>query len=460
MNSDTQLFELADITRDKIDITEQKNILLPLAFYRLADAVEEEIEIELPENYKWSDLSEQTTDIAEWLDEAYQKLEEENQAVKQPLATENFSQKNHLGDKTLRRLITKLDGMNIEKNKEDVVKSFDNLVTSLVQAEGRDGGMYHTPKEISMLVSDLLKPLGDSSVHDPTCGAGGTLASISDAKEHDASIDLTGQEINPSIAPIAEARLLLRGEKPDIRKGDSLAEPQFVENNKLQTFDYVVSDFPYSADWPKEELKEDEHNRFFWTEKLPRADRGDYAFLYHQIAHLNNSGKSITVAPQGMLFRKHESDFRQALIEQDIIEAVIALPENLFQHVTIPANILVINKDKPEEREGEILVIDASRGEFYEELRTLNRLTEEGINRIVEMYDQWQTEERVSRIVETEEIEKNDYNLNTALYIDTTEPVDTGNVNELVSELEDVTKEQKNLSDKLLKKLEVIKNAE
>ena len=462
MTTEDQLFQIADATRNKIDITEQKNHLAPIIFLKMADESEEDLKIKMPDDYGWEELRKQEQDIAEQLEEIYQRLEEENEIIKNPLITHGYSDETPLDDKTLRRVIALADNLQTSED-EEVWKLFRDFISRLVEAEGRDGGMGHTPTEISRLMAKIIPKSEENSsevsIHSPTIGMGGTLAEVDEVfREDGVETEVTGQEINPNFTKFAEATLILKGKSPDIRVGDSLSDPQFTEGKSLTKFDYLVSDPPFSMDWKKEEVEEDEFNRFFWTEKLPRKDRADYAFLFHALGQLEEDGKAVFLAPQGMLFRKHESNFREALVDHDLIEALISLPKGIFRNVGVPATLMVLNKDKPSEREGKIFMMDANQDSFFEETKNMNKLTQEGIETIRESLYSFAEEPKVSRIISNSEIRNNSFNLNMALYIDTTEEPKTGDLQQLIKEYEAVSEDQKKLEEKLQDQLEVIKN--
>jgi type I restriction enzyme M protein len=462
MTTEDQLFQIADATRSKIDKTEQKDHLAPIIFLKMADESEDNLEIEIPDDHDWAELRKQEKDIAKHLEETYQILEEENEIIKNSLVTPGYSDETPLDDKTLRRVIALADNIQLGEEGE-AWKLFRDFISRLVEAEGRDGGMGTTPDAISKLMATILpqtqEDRSEVSFHSPTVGMGGTASEVHEVfGENSVETEVTGQEINPGFAKFAEASLILKGTSPDIRVGDSLSEPQFTDGKSLTKFDYVVSDPPFSIDWKKEELEDDEFNRFFWTEKLPRKDRADYAFLFHALGQLEEDGKAVFLAPQGMLFRKHESKFREALVDHDLIEALISLPKGIFRNVGVPATLMVLNKDKPSEREGKIFMMDANQDSFFEETKNVNKLTEEGIEAIRESYYSFAEEPKVSRIISNSEIRDNSFNLNMALYIDTTEEPETGDLQQLIKEYEKVSEDQKRLEEKLQDQFEVIKD--
>jgi type I restriction enzyme M protein len=189
---------------------------------------------------------------------------------------------------------------------------------------------------------------------------------------------------------------------------------------------------------------------------MPRADRADYAFIQHMVKQLNDNGKMAVVTPNGILFRAHESKFREPMIEQDIVEGIIGLPSNLFQNNTIPVAILVVNKNKPKERKDEVLFLNADDESFYKKKSNQNELTQEGIKHIVYNFKLWKTEKKVSRVVKKHEIAVNVYNFNIALYIDTTEPEEEIDVKKELKKLKKLQKERKKIEKIIDKHMEIL----
>jgi type I restriction enzyme M protein len=171
---------------------------------------------------------------------------------------------------------------------------------------------------------------------------------------------------------------------------------------------------------------------------------------------LNETGQAAIVVPHGVLFRKHERRYREPMIDRDIVEAVIGLPGNLFQNNSIPSAILLLNRDKPKEREDEVLFVHAADEAFYRELSNQNELTSEGLDHVVENFNGWKTEERVSRAVPIKEIRENDYNLNIALYVDTTEPEEDIDVSEELRKLRNLRTERDQIESQMDEHMEVL----
>lgn len=479
---ETHLKGCADEIRNAVDKTDYKDVIIPVVFYKaVSDTYEDERKeiseeygeeladdeqfhrFQIPEEYRWEKAVEKSKNIGQFLNEALGELERANPDKLEDAFNVDYAGETGLDDSRLRRLIQHIDEKNLsaESLPPDVLgKAYMHLVRHFAEEEGRDGGEFFTPPNIVDLMVRILAPFekGDA-FHDPTAGSGGMLIEAArHFKEEQggepSKLRLTGQEVNPDITAIAKINIFLHNYNGEMERGDSLSNPQFLsEDGELETFDYVLANFPFSASWDKDELQDDPYNRFDLADKLPRADRGDYAFIQHMVKQLESDGQCAVVIPHGVLFRKHESRYREPLVEKDWIEAVIGLPENLFQNNSIPSAILVINKDKDEDRSNEIQFIHAADNnnghEFYEELSNQNKLTEDGLQHITNNFKQWKTEERVSRAVEIEEIRENDYNLNIALYVDTTEPEENIDVSQELEKLHQLQSERKEIENQM-----------
>ncbi|AQL44745.1 N-6 DNA methylase (plasmid) [Halorientalis sp. IM1011] len=482
---ENHLFECADIIRNTVDKTDYKDYILPMVFYKtLNDTYEDQREdvleefgdeeiaddpsfydFPIPEGYQWADLLDTNKNVDEFLNEAFEAIERENPELQDAFRADYVSA-DALDDDRLKDLAHHLDTYNLSAERvppDTLGEAYMDLVKHFASEEGKEGGEYFTPPNIVQMMVRLLSPVepGDS-IHDPTCGSAGMLVEAARYFREEQGGDptkltLTGQEMNPDIAAIAKMNLFIHRYEGEIAREDSLRNPQFTTGKgQLQTFDYVLANFPFSADWAKDHLQDDKFGRFDWADKLPRADRGDYAFIMHMEEQLNETGQAAIVVPHGVLFRKHERRYREPMIKRDIIEAVVGLPENLFQNNSIPSAVLVLNEDKPDKRADEIQFIHAADEDFYRELSNQNELTEDGLDHIVKNFDEWRTEERVSRTVPLEEIRENDYNLNIALYVDTTEPEDYIDVNKELDELRKLQAEREEIEAKMTQHMEAL----
>lgn len=486
---ETHLFKCADIIRDRVDPTDYKEYILPLIFYKAFDdtyednyqnviqekkeeGMEQQVaskvahdeafhDYMVPREFRWNDLI--TADnSALAVDHALQQFEELNDnfdgiATVEYSSVDSFTSQDNNKLEELLRHIGELNLSRYRVPPDMLGEAYMDLVQHFAQEEGRDGGEFFTPPEIVELMVELLEPYEkNTSVHDPTAGSGGMLVQVAEhlqevqevPEAHWRSIRFTGQEINPTVYAMAQMNLGLHDVNGEIRKGDSLSNPQFTtKDSNLETFDYILANFPFSWNWDKQNLKDDPYGRFDDVEKLPHANRGDYAFIIHMVNQLKETGQAAIVVPHGVLFRKNESVFREWLIERDLIEGVIGLPENLFQNASIPGAILVLNEEKSDERAGEIQFINMDDKEFYEELSNQNRLLDDGIHEVADLFRGWETVERRARTVDHDEIKENDYNLNLALYVDTTEPQPDIDVSEKLGEIRELEQEYEALNE-------------
>ncbi|KAB7517096.1 type I restriction-modification system subunit M [Halosegnis rubeus] len=475
---ETHLFKCADIIRDAVDPTDYKEYILPLVYYKsISDEFEKQYAENLeeygedfarrnnlydvpivPEGYLWDDLRATSDNIDQTLNDAFEALVEENPEL-QGVFRADYIAADALDDDRLGKLVEHLSTHDLDRDSipPDVLgEAYMDLVSHFAEEEGKEGGQFFTPPELVNLCVRLVDSFEDGmTFHDPTVGSGGMLIEAAryyrDEQGGDPTkLTFTGQEVNPDIAAIAKMNLSIHGFNGEVRREDSLSSPAFTDDdaNELTRYDRVLANFPFSANWDKDGLQDDPYGRFDWHEKLPRADRGDYAFIMHMAKQLKRpdtdgaGGKAAIVIPHGVLFRKHEGRYRKPMLENDMVEAIVGLPENLFQNVSIPSGILVLNTDKPAEREDEVQFIHAADEDFYQELSNQNELLDAGVDHIVENFTEWTTEERVSRTVALDEIRENDYNLNIALYVDTTEPEEEIDVEEELAKLRELQAER------------------
>lgn len=266
-------------------------------------------------------------------------------------------------------------------------------------------------------------------------GSGGMLVQtrnyLKNHGENPVNLSLFGQEMNLNTWAICKMNMFLHGVlSADIRKGDTLREPQHTQGGELMTFDRVIANPPFSLKkWGKDECDKDGFGRFPYG--TPPKDAGDLAFVQHMIASTNANGMVGVVMPHGVLFRgSSEKAIRQGILEDDLLEAVIGLPSGLFYGTGIPACLLIINKNKAAERRGKVLFIN---GELeFEEGKNQNKLRPQDIEKIVETFENYTEIKRYSKVVPFSEIMENDYNLNIRRYADTSPPAEIFDVRALL----------------------------
>ena len=489
---DSHLFKCADIIRDAVDPTDYKEFILPLVYYKaISDEYKKQFQQNVekygdkelaqrpnlydvpvvPDGYLWDDLRAVSDNVDQALNEAFDAVADANPDL-QGVFRADYIDADALDDDRLGKLVEHLSTHNFDRDSvppDMLGEAYMDLVRQFAEEEGKSGGQFFTPPHIVNLCVRLVDDFEDGQTfHDPTVGSGGMLIEAAryyrEAGGDPSKLKFTGQEINPDIAAIAKMNLSIHGLNGEIERDDSLSKPAFTDEdeNELTRFDRVLANFPFSADWDKDGLQDDPYERFDWHEKLPRADRGDYAFIMHMAKQLKRpdrdgtGGKAAIVIPHGVLFRKHEGRYRKPMLENDMVEAIVGLPENLFQNVTIPSAVLVLNTDKPTERSDEVQFIHAADEAFYKELSNQNELTEEGLDHTVEKFRNWENEERVSRTVSLEEIRENDYNLNIALYVDTTEPEEDIDVTEELAKLRELQTERDEIESMMTEHMEAL----
>lgn len=384
--------------------------------------------------------------LGEIINMALNRIEEDN-----PLKLDgifrgvDFNDKKNLGDtkdrnSILKNLLTdfnnpKLDLSPSKLEGNDVIgDSYEYLISNFASDSGKKGGEFFTPSQVSSLLAKLVQAKEGDTIYDPTCGSGSLL--IKAAREVGSpNFALYGQERNSTTHSLCRMNMFLHDiNDADIRLGDTIRSPQLKENDKLKKFDVVVANPPFSLDkWGHDDVGSDVYHRFDFG--IPPKSKGDYAFIQHMLASLNEKGRMAVVVPHGVLFRgAAEGKIREKILENNLLDAVIGLPSNLFYGTSIPACVMVFKKQKDS---NDVLFIDASN--HFEKGKNQNKLTDAHVQKIVDVYNQRINVEKYSHVASLEEIKENDYNLNIPRYVDTfeeEEQVDIEATKQAIAELE------------------------
>lgn len=334
---------------------------------------------------------------------------------------------------TLSKLIAIFEnpGLNFKNNRaedDDVLgDAYEFLMRHFATESGKSKGQFYTPSEVSRILAKVIevdkadKP--SYTAYDPTCGSGSLLLKV--AEEAPNGLTIYGQEKDIATKGLAIMNMWLHGyPEASIAGKNTISDPQFKENDgSLKRFDFVVANPPFSVkNWTSGIVPMDDEFKRFRGYGVPPEKNGDYAFLLHILASLKSTGKGAVILPHGVLFRGNaEAEIRKNIIERKWIKGIIGLPANLFYGTGIPACIIVMDKDNTEERKG-IFMIDASKG--YIKDGNKNRLREQDIHKIVDVFSNQIETSKFARFVPFEEIEKNEFNLNIPRYIDTQEEED------------------------------------
>jgi type I restriction enzyme M protein len=310
--------------------------------------------------------------------------------------------------------------------------AYEYLMRLFATESGKSKGNFYTPAEVSRIMAKIIgvnpNTLPSTTVYDPTCGSGSLLLKVADETEN--GLTIYGQEMDVATAALARMNMVIhKNATAEIAKGQStLSNPFYLdESGNLKTFDFVVANPPFSYKaWTNgftihAGTVSDFYGRFTGY-GVPPKKNGDYAFMLHLIASLKSKGKGAIILPHGVLFRGNsETEIRKSIILRGFIKGIIGLPPNLFYGTGIPACIIVLDKEDAEYRKG-IFIIDASKSFMKDGNK--NRIREQDIHKIVDVFNKQTDIEKYSRMVPVSEIEKNDFNLNIPRYIDSQEPED------------------------------------
>jgi type I restriction enzyme M protein len=320
--------------------------------------------------------------------------------------------------------------LDFSKNRADnddiLGDAYEYLMRHFATESGKSKGQFYTPSEVSRIMAKVIgispkNAVASTTAYDPTCGSGSLLLKV--AAEAGKHITLEGQEKDVTTAGLARMNMILHDfPTANILSGNTLAAPKFKDGEQLRTYDYVVANPPFSdKTWSTGIIaSSDVYQRFQWGE--PPAKQGDYAYLLHIIRSMKSSGKAACILPHGVLFRGNaEAVIREKLVRSGYLKGIIGLPANLFYGTGIPACILVLDKENAQARKG-IFMIDASKGFIKDGNK--NRLRERDLHKIVDVFTHAEEHPGYSRLVPSDEIEKNEFNLNLPRYIDTQEVED------------------------------------
>lgn len=443
----SSLWKSCDELRGSMDASQYKDYVLVLLFVKyVTDKYEgqEDALIEVPEGGSFKDMValKGQKDIGEGINKIISKLAEAND-LKGVIDVADFDADDKLGkgkDKQdkLSNLISIFEhpSLNFSKNRaegDDILgDAYEYLMRNFATQSGKSKGQFYTPAEVSRVMAKVIgidkAKSQEQTIYDMTCGSGSLLLKAADESER--GVTIYGQEKDNATAALAKMNMILHNNPTaTIWQDNTLSNPYFKNSDgSLKTFDFCVANPPFSDKaWTNGfDPHNDEYKRF--EDGVPPKKNGDYAFLLHFIRSLKSNGKGAIILPHGVLFRGNaEAEIRKNIIKKGYIKGIIGLPPNLFYGTGIPACIIVIDKENSQNRTG-IFMIDASKGFIKDGNK--NRLREQDIHKIVDVFNKQLEIPKYSRMVLRNEISdpKNDYNLNITRYIDSQEEEDIHNI--------------------------------
>ena len=464
------LWEAACALRGPVDAPKFKDYILPLVFLkRLSDVFDDEVQrvaaefgvpseralalvnddhglvrFYIPPEARWATLRALPAHgLGQHLTDAVRAVAHANQRLNGVIDITDFNAttagQRIVDDPYLHRLVQVLSQHRLGlRDVEPAIlgRAYEYLLRKFAEGAGQSAGEFYTPRMVGVLMARLLDPEPGMAVYDPTAGSGGLLVKVylrfletHGVRENGhlelpptvQDLSIFGQDINASAYAMAWMTAVIHDiQDADIRLGDTMRRPAFLgpTGKRLRRFDLVVANPMWNQNIPTEVYEHDPYGRFVYG--IPPASSADWGWVQHMVASLKDDGRMAVVLDTGAVSRgsgtrgnNRERDIRRKVVEADLIEAVILLPENLFYNTTAPGIIMVINKQK--RHPGEILLINASR--LFVKGRPKNELTDEHVARIARVYHDWAEEEGLSRIITNDDAAANDYNLSPSRYV-------------------------------------------
>jgi type I restriction enzyme M protein len=467
---ETWLWDAACQVRGPLDAPKFKDYILPLIFLkRLSDVFDDEVQrvadeigdletakeiidqdhalvrFYLPVESRWPAIAIKTTGLGEALTDAVRAVARQNPRLQGVIDTVDFNATTAgqpiVDNDRLAALVKKLGQhrLGLQDVQPDLLgRAYEYLLRKFAEGQGQSAGEFYTPAEVGRLMARILDPQPGMTVYDPCCGSSGLLIKchlellesfgkpINEHRELPADIAplrLFGQEINPSTFAMSRMNAFLHDMDADIALGDTMRHPAFTDRSgHLRQFDIVTANPMWNQDFPEDVYRNDTSDRFPFGS--PTSDNADWGWVQHMLASLKAKGRMAIVLDtaavsrgSGSTNKDRERDIRQAVIERDLIVAVIMLPENLFYNTTAAGIIMILDRQKP--RPDELMLVNASG--LFVKGRPKNVLAPGALTGIAEIIHNWDSVEGLSAVISREDVAKNDYNLLPTRYIETSE---------------------------------------
>ena len=487
---ETWLWDAACVIRGATDAPKFKDFILPLIFYkRLSDVFDDEfakqieefgdeevaremidadhqdalksgrnpiVRFYIPQEYRWEALRNHPADshLGEFVTETMRKAVSQNPRLSGVLDVQDFNEQQSgqrtLDDDRLEALIEVISQhrLGLQDTEPDILgRAYEYLLRKFAEGQGQSAGEFYTPKEVGWLMACLINPESHTTIYDPACGSGGLLIKPrlrfkeTYPDEQSAAPQIYGQELTATTYAMAKMNAFLHDFiGAELHIGDTFRNPGFVtDDSELQRFDYVLA----NPMWNQKEYNENFYANDSWqrfTYGVPPSSSADWAWVQHILASLKKTGRAAIVLDTGAVSRgsgskqtSRERDIRKGFVEHDLIEGVILLPGNLFYNTGAPGSILLLNRSKTAERKEQILLINLSN--YFVKEAPKNVLTDEGIKVATEVYQAWESREKLSAVITLENARKTDYNLSPSQFVDVSDKVEHRPVSEILADL-------------------------
>ncbi len=454
------LWEAACSIRGAVDAPKFKDYILPLVFVkRLSDVFDDEmtrltnqfgdratalelvendhglVRFYIPEEAKWDSIRKLSTKVGERVTDAMRAIGKQNPRLQGVIDVVDFNAtfagQRVIDDMRLQLLIESLSDPRYRLGLADVEpdilgRAYEYLLRKFAEGQGQSAGEFFTPKDGGWIIARIMNPEQGESVYDPACGSGGLLIKCEllvqeKYKRVERPLRLYGQEINHVTYAMSRMNMIVHDMEGEIAIGDTLRNPKFLEGGSLRKFDVVVANPMWMQDGYEVGFYENDPFGRFWA-GYPTANSADWGWIQHMWASLNENGRAGIVIDTGAVSRGSASDssnkekeIRKAFVEKDFVEGVILLPDNLFYNTNAAGVILVLSKSKPESRKNRIVLVNASQ--HFEKGRPKNFIPEEKIVEISGAFHTFKDVLGFVRVISTDEIVKNDYNLLPSRYV-------------------------------------------
>ena len=449
---ESYLWGAAVLLRGSIDATSYKEYIFPLLFFkRVSDVWDEEHAasmekfgedfpedhvVKIPDGAHWSDVRQITENVGQALVSAFKHIEEANPPQRFDNrevggltgifgASKLWTNKDTMPDELLTRLIEHFSEQNLSIAAcpaDEMGTAYEYLIGKFADDAGHTAQEFYTNRTVVELMAQILKPESHDSIYDPTCGSGGMLikclTSLKDQGKEWRDVKVYGQELNAITSSIARMNLMLHGmEDFTIINADTLTNPAFLKAGKLQQFDIVLANPPYSIkQWNREMFANDPFGRNIWG--TPPQGRADYAFFQHIVCSMKpDTGRCAILFPHGVLFRDEEREMREKLVKSDVIECVIGIGKNLFFNSPMEACIVICRTRKIDNRKNKILFINAK--DMVTRKNAQSYLEQSHIDFIEDLYMAFADNTGYSAVADIDAIRENGYKLSIPLYVDT-----------------------------------------